>query len=106
MNKQRYKSCCCDVGADDHSLLQRNRNVQVVLESKQVGVIFPIFPFSSVIQSDDRFMGIRQTVETLKLFADIKKNLDGAIIAGRNHKGKGAVDTTVSALAPLPGPLG
>jgi hypothetical protein len=28
-----------------------------------------------------------QTVETLKLFADIKKNLDGAIILGRAHKG-------------------
>lgn len=29
-----------------------------------------------------------QTVETLKLFADIKKNLDGAIILGRAHKGR------------------
>lgn len=70
-------------------LLQRNRNVQVVLESKQVRAQPQPLVLHSLAHTDwCMYVYAAQTVETLKLFADIKKNLDGAIILGRAHKGR------------------
>lgn len=62
---------------DSKRLLQRNRNVQQVLESKQ-------------------------TCETMKLFADIKKNLLAAVVEGRNtHKEKKELAAAAIAQAKL-----